>query len=86
VAEPGRVQKGANINITPNRSRPAIEYPLGPDAVGHHIESGWFPNLIGSDQVRHFRIEDDRLILPADTASGRVRIIWTKLDAPPARG
>lgn len=47
--------------------------------VVHHIESGWFPNLAGTRQVRHYRFEDDRLVLDADTSWGRVRIVWEKL-------
>lgn len=50
-------------------------------AVIHHIEAGWFPNLPGTEQVRHYRFEDDRLVLDADTAWGKVRIVWEKLPA-----
>lgn len=45
-------------------------------AVIHHVTGGWFPNLEGSDQVRFFQFEDERLILNADTAWGKVRIVW----------
>ena len=48
-------------------------------AVIHHIESGWFPNLVDTQQVRRYRFKDSRLILDADTAWGQVRIIWEKL-------
>jgi Lipocalin-like domain len=47
--------------------------------VIHDIEGGWFPNLDGTEQVRHYRIEGNRLNLDADTAWGQVRIIWQKL-------
>jgi hypothetical protein len=47
-------------------------------AVTHHVEGSWFPNLIGSDEVRYFQFEDDRLILDAETAWGRVKIVWEK--------
>jgi carbonic anhydrase/acetyltransferase-like protein (isoleucine patch superfamily) len=48
-------------------------------AVVHHIESGWFPNLAGTRQVRHYRFEDDRLVLDADTSWGKVHLVWQKL-------
>jgi hypothetical protein len=47
--------------------------------VIHHVESGWFPNLAGTDQVRHYRIDGSRLHLDADTAWGRVSIVWEKV-------
>jgi hypothetical protein len=47
-------------------------------AVTHHIVSGWFPNLVGTKQVRYFRFEDDRLVLDADTSWDRVRIVWQR--------
>jgi hypothetical protein len=46
--------------------------------VTHHIEGAWFPNLVGTEQVRHYRFEDSRLILDADTAWGRVRVEWRR--------
>jgi Lipocalin-like domain len=57
-------------------------FTLDPDkgAVTHHIEGGWFPNLVGTQQVRHLeRFQDGRLVLHADTPWGVVRIIWEKL-------
>ena len=47
-------------------------------AVIHHVEGAWFPNLAGTDQVRGYRFEDDRLVLNADTAWGRVEIVWKR--------
>lgn len=53
---------------------------LDEGAVIHHIEGGWFPNLVGTQQVRHLeRLEDGYLVLNADTAWGVVRIVWEKL-------
>ena len=46
--------------------------------VIHHVEGGWFPNLLHSDQVRHFRFEGSKLILDANTKWGRVRIVWKR--------
>ena len=51
-------------------------------AVTHHVEGGWFPNLVGTEQVRHYRFEGDRLVLDARTPWGEVRIIWEKQPAP----
>lgn len=48
-------------------------------AVIHHIEAGWFPNLPKTQQVRHYRFDNGRLVLDADTAWGQVRIVWKKL-------
>jgi hypothetical protein len=49
------------------------------ETVTHHIEGAAFPNLVGTRQVRHYRFEDSRLILDADTAWGRVRVVWKRL-------
>jgi hypothetical protein len=46
--------------------------------VTHHIDAGWFPNLTGTQQVRHYRLDGEDLVLDADTAWGQVRIIWRK--------
>ena len=48
-------------------------------AVIHHIEGSWFPNLLGTDQVRVYKIEGRQLILDADTAWGKVHILWEKI-------
>jgi hypothetical protein len=48
-------------------------------AVIHHVEGSWFPNLRNTDQVRFFRFEEGRLVLDADTQWGKVRIIWEKV-------
>jgi hypothetical protein len=50
--------------------------------VTHHIEGTWFPNLFGTDQVRHYRFDGTRLTLDADTAWGRVCIIWKRAVRP----
>jgi len=47
--------------------------------VTHHIDAGWFPNLAGTEQVRPYRFEAGQLVLDAETAWGRVRIVWEKL-------
>jgi hypothetical protein len=49
--------------------------------ITHHVEGASFPNLVGTDQLRHFHFEGSRLILDADTAWGRVRAIWERAAA-----
>jgi Lipocalin-like domain len=47
-------------------------------ALIHHIEGAWFPNLLGTDQVRIFQFVDNQLVLDADTEWGKVRIEWKR--------
>ncbi len=47
-------------------------------SVTHHIEGSWFPNLVGTEQVRYFRLMGNQLILDADTDWGEVRVVWEK--------
>ena len=47
--------------------------------VTHHVESGWFPNLAGTEQVRRYAFEGRRLVLDSDTAWGRVRLVWERV-------
>lgn len=56
-------------------------FSIDPDnkAIVHHIEGSWFPNLVGTDQIRYFRLEGDRLLLDADTEWGKVHIVWQKV-------
>ncbi|NLU72292.1 lipocalin-like domain-containing protein [Streptomyces sp. HNM0575] len=47
--------------------------------VTHHIESGSFPNLTGTDPVRTYHFDTARdLTLAADSVWGAVRIVWTR--------
>ncbi|HEX3732782.1 MAG TPA: lipocalin-like domain-containing protein [Mycobacteriales bacterium] len=48
------------------------------EVVIHHVEAGWFPNLVGTKQLRHYRLENGRLYLDAETAWDKVRIVWEK--------
>ena len=48
-------------------------------AVTHRIEGSWFPNLVGTEQTRRFRFEDEQPVLDADTPWGQVNIIWEKI-------
>src|SRR5579863_4391605 len=47
--------------------------------VSHRIEGSWFPNLVGTDQLRRFSFDRDRLSLTAETPWGRVTLIWEKI-------
>ena len=51
---------------------------IATQAVIHHVEGSWFPNIAHTDQKRLFGFEGDELVLDADTAWGKVRIIWEK--------
>jgi hypothetical protein len=59
---------------------------LDEHAVIHHIDGSWFPNLLNTKQKRHFKFEDSRLILNADTEWGRVQIVWERLDLRASTG
>ena len=48
-------------------------------AVIHEVEGSSFPNMIGTDQVRYYRIEGDRLHLEADSPPGRAYVVWQKM-------
>jgi hypothetical protein len=47
-------------------------------AVIHEVEGSSFPNLIGTDQVRYYHIDGDRLDLEADSPPGRSYLSWQK--------
>jgi hypothetical protein len=55
----------------------AVEAPT----VTHHISSGTFPNLAGTEQVRTCRFDDGdrRLSLTAESVWGSVRIVWERV-------
>jgi hypothetical protein len=59
----------------------AFSIDLDRQAVVHHIEGSWFPNLQGTDQVRRFRFEGKQLVLDADTGWGKVHIVWRRAGA-----
>jgi lipocalin-like protein len=48
-------------------------------AVIHEVEGSLFPNMIGTDQVRYYRIDGDRLDLEAESPAGRAHVAWQKL-------
>ena len=49
--------------------------------ITHHIEGSWFPNLVGTEQVRQYSLDGSRLSLHAETPWGRVTIVWKKVGA-----
>ena len=49
-------------------------------AVVHHVQGAYLPSMVGTDQVRYFTFEDDRLILqPPATAASRAKVTWQKI-------
>ena len=46
--------------------------------ITHHIAGSWFPNLVGSEQVRRYSFDGDTLSLYAETPWGHVTIVWEK--------
>ena len=49
------------------------------NAVIHHVEGSWFPNLVGEDQKRYYRLDREQLLLDATTPWGQVRIVGAKI-------
>jgi hypothetical protein len=47
-------------------------------AVIHEVQGSTFPNMIGTDQVRYYRIDGDRLDLEADSPQGRSHVAWQR--------
>jgi hypothetical protein len=54
---------------------------LEANAVIHHVEGSWFPNLLNTKQQRRFQFEGSRLLLNADTEWGQVQIVWERMYA-----
>ena len=52
----------------------------GENKVTHHVEACRFPNWEGSDQVRYFQLEDDKLRLYTDpiAAKGTAWIVYVE--------
>lgn len=44
--------------------------------VTHHVQGAWLPGWVGSNQVRYYKLEGDRLTLQADLASGHATLVW----------
>jgi hypothetical protein len=52
------------------------------NVVIHYVEGSSFPNLLGTKQIRYFRFEGERLVLNAETAWGKVQVVWERAGAP----
>ena len=47
--------------------------------IVHCVEGCSFPNWIGTQQIRHFRFDDEnRLVLETPSSSGRFVLIWQR--------
>ena len=53
-----------------------VDEKLG--AVIHHVEGAWYPNYVGTKQVRFLHFEGRRLTLEADSPAGRAKIVWQR--------
>ena len=47
--------------------------------VTHHVEGAWFPNWIGTKQVRRYEFSGNRLILRADLPAGPGVLVWERI-------
>ena len=47
--------------------------------VTHHVEGAWFPNWIGTKQVRRYEFSGNRLILRADLPAGPGILVWERI-------
>lgn len=52
---------------------------LSQNAVVHHVQGAWFPNVEGTDQERRFQFDGNRLVLRAQTEWGSVLIVWERI-------
>jgi hypothetical protein len=53
---------------------------LDAGALVHHVQGSFLPSMVGTDQVRHFTFEDDRLVLqPPATGAARTKVTWQKI-------
>jgi hypothetical protein len=47
-------------------------------ALTHQIVGSWFPNLVGTQQVRRFQLDGNRLTVSAETPWGNIVNVWEK--------
>lgn len=47
--------------------------------VTHHLEGAWFPNWIGTNQVRRYEFNGNRLTLQADLPAGHGTLVWERI-------
>lgn len=57
------------------------DYTIDEEAgtVTHFVEGSWFPNLVGTTQIRRCTLSGDQLSLVAETPWGRVLLKWQKI-------
>ena len=46
--------------------------------VTHHVQGAWLPSWIGTDQIRYYKFEGNRLTLEGDLTSGRAILVWQR--------
>ena len=54
----------------------------GERIIVHHVEAAHIPNWVGTDQVRHFELQGNRLTLKGDLERGGqavVSLVWERL-------
>jgi hypothetical protein len=61
----------------------SYEVNCGEGCVTHHIQGSLFPEYTGTDQIRYFEFEEDRLILrtpplPAGDQTITGRLVWKR--------
>ena len=61
-------------------------YRFEGDAVIHTVEMSLFPNLIGQEQIRYYRFEEDRLLLSTppltrNGLTGVAQLVWRRVDS-----
>lgn len=47
--------------------------------VIHTVEGAWFPNWVGQQQVRKYRLAGDQLTLEASTPAWRATLVWRRI-------
>jgi hypothetical protein len=53
--------------------------------VIHYVEGSWFPNLVGTQQIRYWSFKGRRLVLSAHTPWGDVTLVWERFRPVAAR-
>lgn len=52
---------------------------LDAGALVHHVQGAYLPSMVGTDQVRYFTFEDDRLILQPPPTGAWATVTWQKI-------
>lgn len=47
--------------------------------VTHYVKGSWFPNLVGTEQLRAFAFEGNALALTAESSLGRITLVWERV-------